>query len=328
MNKYKKILDNLYNVPSVCLIGHMDPDADVLCSMVIMREFLMKQFGIKKVDLFAENETIPQNYLSILENIKLNKSCTKYHTAIMMDSPNLDRIGIFKSLFESAKQKIVIDHHDTNLKNGDYNIVEIVSSTCEIVYKILKAYNYKFSSKIYGKIYAGLITDTNNFSVGAITSDTFKIASACFNYIDSSAIYNNFFNNNTIRNMHLLALAIQNVITLEDGKIILTQVTKEQASLYKAKFDDYTGIINRLATIAGSCLVCFVQPKGNAYYVSMRARRGYDVASIAKKFGGGGHVGAAAYLSKKSIKEIEEEVLKEFLDQIHNRKNPITKIFY
>lgn len=327
MNKYKKVLDNLSQASSVCIIGHIDPDADALCSMVVLRRFIMKQFGIKRVDIFAECNSLPDNYLPILENIKINKSGARYHTAIMIDSPNLERIGKYKALFNSAKQTIVIDHHNTNCLNGMFNIVEIVSSSCEIVYKILKAYNYEFSKKDYGKLYAGIITDTNNFSVGAMTSDTFKIASACFNHIDQTAIYNNFFSNNTMRNMQLLAIAIENIITLEDGKIILTQITREQANLHKAKFEDYTGIINRLSTISGSCLICFVQPKGDNYYVSMRARRGYDVATIAKKFGGGGHTCASAYLSDKSIKEIEEEVLKEFLEQIHTKTLPPSNIF-
>ena len=327
MNKYRKIFDNLSQSNSVCLIGHIDPDADALCSTIVLRNFIMKQFGIKRVDIFAECNELPANYLPIIEAVKINKQCARYHTAIMCDSPNLDRIGKYKTLFTNAKQTIVIDHHNTNNRNGDFNIVEIVSSTCEIVYKILKAYNYQFSKKDYGKLYAGIITDTNNFSVGAMTPETFKIASACFSHIDQTAIYNNFFGNNTIRNRHLLALAIENTITLEDGKIILTQITRDQANLYKAKFEDYTGIINKLSTISGSCLVCFVQPKDDLYYVSMRAKRGFDVSYIAKKYGGGGHIGAAAYLSDKSIKEIEEDVLKEFLEQIHNKKIQPTNIF-
>ena len=327
MNKYEKILNNISDSTSVCIIGHIEPDTDALCSAMVLREFIMKQFGIKRVDIFAECESLSEIYLPIMENVKLNKAPHRYHTAIMIDCPNLDRIGKYKELFTNAKQTFVIDHHDTNNRDGDYNIVEIVSSTCEIVYKILKAYGYPLSDKNYGKIYAGLITDTNNFSVGAMTSNTFKIASACFDHIDQNAIYNHFFSNNTIRNMHLLALAIDNMITLEDGKIILTQITREQANLYKAKFDDYTGIINRLATIAGNCMVCFVQPKDDNYYVSMRAKRGFDVAVIAKKFGGGGHIGAAAYLSNKSIKEIEEEVLKEFLDQVHDKPLSHIKVF-
>ena len=327
MNKYRKILDNLSKASSVCIIGHIDPDADALCSMILIREFIMKQFNIKTVDLFAECTELAQNYLPIIEKVKLNKNKTIYHTAIMMDSPNLDRIGKYKNLFENAKQTIVIDHHNTNLRNGKFNIVEIVSSTCEIVYKIFKSYNYNISEKNYGKIYAGIITDTNNFSVGAITKNTFKIASACCEHINIESINNNFFNNNTLRNMKLLSLAIENIITLEDGKIILTQITKEQALLYKAKFEDYTGIINRLATISGNRLVCFVQPKDDLYYVSMRAKQGYDVAKNKKKFGGGGHLGASAFLSNKSIKEIEEDVLKEFLLQIHTKKSVSTKVF-
>jgi nanoRNase/pAp phosphatase (c-di-AMP/oligoRNAs hydrolase) len=47
----------------------------------------------------------------------------------------------------------------------------------------------------------------------------------------------------------------------------------------------------------------------------MRAKYNYDVAKVAKAFGGGGHVGAAAYLSDKSIFEIEEDIKHEFSKQ-------------
>ncbi len=326
MKKYK-IFDDLALTKSVCLIGHMEPDADALCSMVVLRDFLVRYFNIKAVDLFAECESLPNNYYPILENIKINKPIKNYEVAIMMDTPNIDRLGNYRELFEKAKKKIVIDHHKTNTYSGDINLVEDVSSTCEIVFNILKAYKYEISKSNFGRIYAGIITDTNNFVVGNFNSKTLEIASKCMKYIDYKKIYKNFLGNNTLRNMNLLSLAIQNIITLEDGKIIITHITHEQARRQRAHFNDYMGIINKISSISGSKLILFVYPRDDEYYVSMRADVGYDVAIIAKKYGGGGHAGAAAYISDKDLKEIEKEVLVEFFNQIKKPTRQSTKLF-
>ena len=53
MDSFKK-LKKIKNVNSVCLIAHIDPDADALSSMVIMQDFLIEKFKISCVDIFAE----------------------------------------------------------------------------------------------------------------------------------------------------------------------------------------------------------------------------------------------------------------------------------
>ncbi len=324
--KYRNIIDKFKDSKNVCLIAHLEPDTDALSSMVVFRAFLEKTFGLN-VDIFADSEILPANYMPIIEGIKLNPKVKKYDTAVMMDSPNLDRLGKYKDLFENAKKTFVIDHHSTNNYNGEYNIVEIVSSTCEIVYKILAEYDYQMSVAEYGKIYEGLITDTNSFSVGAITSDTFKIASVCSEFIDVHAINANFFNSNTLVNMRLFAKAIENMKVYEDGKIIISAVKKSEMSKIHANFNDFTGIINRMATIENSQLICLIQPKDNDYYVSMRANNGYDVSIIAKENGGGGHIGASAFISDRKIAEIESLILEEFTRELKSKKPSKSKLF-
>ena len=200
MKSYAK-LNVLNNIKSVCILTHINPDADALCSSVVLRSFLMSYFKIPKIDIFAECSGIPNNYLSILGKIQLNKEPKNYEAAIMVDCPNTDRLGIYKHLFKKAKTKIVIDHHSTNIYEGDINIVENVSSNCEIIYSIFKHFKQEISVENQGKLYAGLITDTNNFTVGRITSKTFKIASEFEPNIEREAIYNNFLANNTLKNI-------------------------------------------------------------------------------------------------------------------------------
>lgn len=315
-----EIVKHFVNAKSTAIIAHISPDADALCAMVLLRNFLMKTLHVKNVDLFAECDEVAENYLPILSGIKLNKKIKHYHTAIVLDCPNLARTGKYSEIYENAKQKIVIDHHDTNNFKADVKIVKHISSTCEILYPILKKSGHNFSAFDYGLVYAGIITDTNNFAVGAMNKNTFKIASECYPHINQPAIYDNFFSFNSMRNLRLLSIAIENIVTFQHGKIIITHISKEEARRNKAGENDYVGIINHLATITGNELVCFIYPKGDCYYVSMRAKRGFDVAIIAKSHGGGGHIGASAYLSQESLQKIEQDILQDFTNQILNAK--------
>ena len=235
MKNYNR-LNILKDCKSVCLLTHINPDADALCSAVVLRSFIMSYFKIPKVDIFAECSILPNNYMDILGKIKINKEPSVYQTAIMLDSPNLERLGIYKALFLKAKTKIVIDHHSTNNLDGEINIVENVSSTCEIIYSILKSFKYNISPENQGKLYAGIITDTNNFTVGNITPLSFKIAGEFSNNINRENIYNHFLANNSLKNMQLLSLAIQNTVTFEHGQIIISHITHEQSQKFKATF--------------------------------------------------------------------------------------------
>ena len=325
-------LTELQDAKSVCIIGHVNADPDALSSMVVFRDFLKDIFKIHKVDLFSESEILSGSMLEILGTCKIHTNTKdiktrKYQACIVMDCPNLDRLGGFDFLFANASTTFVIDHHATNQNFAKYNIVEQISSTSEIVYKIAKHFKYKLSNEQKGKLYAGIICDTNNFTVGEFNNNTFKICSDLIKFNDKKSIYNAFLANNTLKSMQLLALAIQNIVSFDHNQIIITHITHEEASKYKATHDDLYKIINQIATINTAKMICFLEPKDNKYYVSMRAKVGYDVSTIAKANGGGGHVGAAAFMSSLSLKETEQLILTEFRRQTSTVKMVNKKLF-
>ena len=316
MNNYD-IFKNLNNQKSICLISHISPDADALASMVVLKEFLLQQFNFNSVDIFAQETDSLDFYKSIIENNDINIIKKDYDIAIMLDSPNKERLGIYKTFFESACFKIVIDHHATNNFEGDINIVDFCSSTCEIIYSILSYYNYEISNKNKGKIYAGIITDTNNFTVGNFNSRTLKIASEIIDHVNKDEIYNHFLSNNTPQQMELLSQSIQNLKLIENNQIILSHISSQDIDNIHATQNDCSGIVNKLATISNSKLVCFIYPVNDIeHYVSLRAKNGYNVSIIAKKYGGGGHTGASAFLSTLTINDIEKLIEEEFKQQL------------
>ncbi len=327
MNNYEE-LDILKNKKSACIITHVKVDTDGLSSSVVLKTFLERHFNIERVDIFTDSDYIPENYQQIIDNISLNPTPIEYDVAIMIDSAKTDRLGKYEELFLKSKLKINIDHHSTNTKPGDINIVELTSSACEIVYKIASAYNFELSANNQGKLYAGIITDTNNFTVGNFNDSTFQVCSKIINNVNNEAIYNHFLANYSLTNMKLFAKTIDNISSYNNENIIISHISQEELYNLNANRADLMGVINRLSTISDSKLVCLIYPfDENEYYVSMRAKQGYDVAVIAKKYNGGGHIGAAAFNSSKSIEEIKDIILKEFKQELQNSSNKKSTIF-
>ena len=320
------ILNNLKTAKTVCLLGHETPDADALCSMVVFKNFLKSKFNLTKIDMFAEASTLSHSCLQILDTETINPTpLDNYDYTITLDTSNPKLLGKYKYLLEIATHTIAIDHHATNLQYAENNIVEVCSSTCELVFKILNYFDYEFSNEDYGKIYGGILTDTGNLTVGAITEETFKTAGACYSHCKGQEIYSLFFNNNSIKTQHIFAKAIQNSKSYEDERILISYITPEEAKHLNACHDDYIGIVNRLAQTKNTELVSFIYPKDDYLYVSLRVKKGYDAATIAKRNGGGGHLGAAAFESYDSIENIINLVLNEFNNEIKSKKLNFSK---
>lgn len=319
MNKYKK-LKVLKKAHSICLVGHISPDIDDVASMIALKHFLKEKFKVFKVDIFTEYNKLSPAVTDIIGGEQINPNISKYDCCIMMDSPNCERLGKYKALFLSAPLKIVIDHHATNDFSGNINIVELVSSSCEIVYNIMKNFHYSPNKEILAKIYAGIITDTNGFGVGKITSNTFKIAAECADTLDIIKIYRNNLINKSLLDMQLLAVAINNIEQFAEGKIIFTSISQQELNKFNATHDDLYAVPNTLNNIYTAKIICIYSYKNNTNYVSFRAKDGFDISNLAKQNGGGGHAGAAAFLTSASYEDVKKMLIPELIKIVNQSK--------
>ena len=319
MNKYKK-LNKLRNLNNICLITHLNPDADAICSTTVFRDFLIEKFKVRNVDIFSETIGSTDYIDPILDGYELNPSIKNYDCVVLLDLGTPERAGIFQSLYSDAKFKVIIDHHIPQEVPYDIAIREEISSTCELVFKIFKYFKFKLSTKNKGRLYAGMMTDTGNFTVGNFNKHTLKLVSEIIDDIDHKSIYQQFLNKNSKSTMNVLSAAINNITSYEHGKIIISQISHQQAKKIEANQEDYSCITNKLATISGNLFTAFIYPKNNEYYVSLRSKPGYNVAEIANKRNGGGHIGAAAFRCTTSLSEVQKFLLSEFKQQLNQNK--------
>lgn len=320
MSKYRE-LKKLKKAKTACIISHMNADTDAIASMTLMKNFLLR-LGLTRIDIFTDTNAKLDNYEILTDTKNINvRTAMNYDVAVILDCANTGRVGKYLPLFTNAKLKVNIDHHDTNTYEGDINIVEIVSSTAEILYRIMRKFNYKFTLQDYNCIYSGIITDTDNLTVGRLSADTFNVLGKCFAAgIDNARLYKRFFASNNLKTMHVLALAIKNITPYEDGKILITHISREEEINLNSHDEDYEGVINQLSKTKDCELIAFIKPRNEQYYVSMRARGDHDVSKVAISNGGGGHKGAAAFTSNASLGDIEQKVLSDFRSLIQESK--------
>ena len=307
MESAKKSLVQLSTSNKIAIIAHIRPDADAFGSMIAMKRLIKKNFETElhkiDIDIFAETDEINERYAPILNGETLNQqNFDTYDLAVAVDCSDIERLGMFKNIFENAKDTLNIDHHETNSRFANNNIVKKhCSSTCEIIYLYYdKVVKLKFSPDIYSLIYAGIITDTNNLTQN-LSSFTLKAVNEIQNKT-SQENYNLeklrdfFFKNDTKEQLTLLGKALNSLTFSENGKIAMMKLIKHDFAETNASQEDTLGIVDYACKLQGVDIgVLFIKQENNTYYVSLRSKGEIDVGEIAKNMGGGGHKNIAAF---------------------------------
>lgn len=298
----------------ILLLSHMNPDGDTLGSMCAMYSAIYHRFK-KKADMSVVSN-IPYNY-KFLPNVNLaeryyDKSLV-YDLVITLDVAAIDRVMDAKILFDKAKCTVNIDHHKTNPKFGDYQIIEADASSCgEVLFNYFKEHGWEIDEDAAVCLYTAIMTDTGNFRFENTSSNTLRAAA---DLIDKGAnpnsIYKKCYETKTKNFVMFQNYCVNKAVFRADDKIAYTTVYKKDLEKFKAG-DDYTdGIAETLRAIA-STEVSFVAKEVDTKLtkISMRSKK-LDVANICTKFGGGGHTYAAGCTIKANVKDAVDMLLRE-----------------
>lgn len=298
----------------ILLLSHMNPDGDTLGSMCALYSMIYKRFKIKADMNVVSN--IPYNY-KFLPNVDLaeryyDKSLV-YDLVITLDVAAIDRVMDSKILFDKAKCTVNIDHHKTNPKFGDYQIIEPDASSCgEVLFNYFKAHNWILTEDAAICLYTAIMTDTGNFRFENTSSNTFRSAA---DLVDAGAnpnyIYKKCYETKTKNYVMFQNYCVNKAVFIEDNKIAYTTVYKKDLEKFSAG-DDYTDGIAETLRAIDTTEVSFVakEVESKLTKISMRSKKA-DVAAVCMKFGGGGHTFAAGCTIKANIKDSITQLLKE-----------------
>lgn len=303
----KELLDNN---KKFALVSHRDPDGDNIGSLMAFSEALTKMDKEVRVICF---DKIPDNlnFLNISDNFT-DDANLDVDILICLDCANYDRLGDIDYLFSKAKKTLNIDHHMTNEKYADINIVkEGYSSTCEIVYDIFEEIKIDIDEDIATYLLTGISTDTGRFLYGATTADTLRKAAelvklgARMQEINLNIYQCKKFDGQLLENEILSSTKII------DNHIALSSVSLDQLEKYKVDIADIDNVINVFRDTDKIDISILIKEKAfKDYKISFRSKGMVNVSDIAKKLGGGGHFNAAAV----RINDTYENTVNRILD--------------
>lgn len=310
---FKDIASLIEKSENILIFPHKSVDGDCLGSAYALKLALIKMGKLAEVK-YEQNE---------LDNRIMKVICDKEVSGftpdliIAVDCADTDRLGSREEQFVSFGNTVCIDHHGTNPKYAGVNFVDAnAAATGEIIFDLIKYLGISIDKEIANNLYVAISADTGGFAYSNTTKQTHIKAGELIEYgIDFSYINAYLFNTYTSRELIFANVALSNLEILADGKICSVTVPYETIEKYNATDSELGGLVNYPRSLDTCEIAFYFKEQKNGVKVSMRSVNA-NVAEIAQKFGGGGHIRASGVFIEKPLAEVKKLLYDEALQVI------------
>lgn len=323
-----QIFDQINKAKNILLAFHVSPDGDCVGSTLAFERFLKKSGKNTKIISFSK---IPSNfrYLPGIEKVEVENlkriNFKKYDLFICLDVATeklITKSPYPKDEFPSTFKVINIDHHISNTKFGDINLVENLSSTCEVLYKLFKIWKISIDKIMAQLLFLGLFTDTGCFQYPSTSEKSFLMGSDLMKKGASLqetvlAQYRSY----NFRTLKYWGLVLDNMQMDKSGKFVWSKVSRREVEdLGIESEDEIAAASSFFAPITKGIEFGIILDENEGFIkASLRSRSNFDVSKLAEEFGGGGHKQAAGFiLTGVSLDEAEEQVLETARQAVAN----------
>ncbi|ATW24207.1 DHH family phosphoesterase [Candidatus Formimonas warabiya] len=293
----QEICQTILKSKHILITAHVLPDGDSIGS-VIGLGLALESLG-KNVTMVMQDK-VPDMYRFLAGSNKIifpAALTVPSDLAIFLDCTDFSRVG--DDWFQPWIREIPvisIDHHVSNKFFGKYNYVDVeAAATAEIIYFLLKEMQLNLSIETATALYTGIVMDTGSFQYQNTTSRTLKTAACLLEQgIDLSQIREKLYESKSWKNLQLVAVAIERLQFVSEGKIAWTYLDQEIMNQLQAESEHCEGVVNYPISMENVKIgLLFREMENGTVKVGLRCRTGYDVNKIASFFGGGGHQLAA-----------------------------------
>ena len=307
-----KAFETEINRASKILIGtHLNPDGDALGSALGLALYL-ESIG-KKVEILCHHDA-PKNlrFLPTVSRVRQVPLHTDHDLGIIVDLESFERLGTTAEYFQAMKRLVVIDHHVPHESPGDLRIVDIGSAaTALILTRLFEALGATITSDMATCLYTGISTDTGSFRFRNTSSDALSAAAILLEHgANLELVSEEIFQNRQLSSARLLGHALETMKLDVDDKLAWGCLSYRDFEWAKATDEDTEGFVNELLSIDTVQIAALLrEAKPGKIRCSLRSRPGFDVAEVAREFGGGGHKNAAGCNFEGSLADAEHQLV-------------------
>jgi phosphoesterase RecJ-like protein len=283
----KDVLKEIEQRNKFLLTSHARPDGDAIGSALACCQILRTMGKEAEVVL---RDGVPRIYqpLPFAEQVvQTDRVNGGYEAAIILECDSIQRTRL-QGLENSFL--INIDHHMSGRPFAHVNWIDPKAvATAEMVYRLAREAGVKISADIATCLYTAVLTDTGSFMFEGTNEHTFELArELVLAGADPAHCARNVYFGHSTAKMRLLGAALSNLH--REGALAWISVTQEQMLRCHAKEEDCEGLVNYALSMQGVEVALFFRELGDGRFrVSLRSKGKVDVATVAERFGGGGH---------------------------------------
>ncbi|MBN2404388.1 MAG: DHH family phosphoesterase [Coriobacteriia bacterium] len=290
--------ESIRTASSVVVGAHVDPDGDAVGSTLGL-VLALRSIGIDASPVLPSSDAVPQTY-SFLPGSELYRhvaDLTAPDLFIALDTPGFARLGDAEPLARDARKLIVIDHHPDNARYGTLSIVDAsASSVGAMVWGLLGTLGVEPDARIATCLYTALVTDTGRFSYSNTSPEALRTAASMLEAgVDVQQVFTDVYESRSVGALALIGRTLERITCVQDGAIAYSWVTDDDFAETGALKAESENLIDEVRALRGARIVFLMKLNAGAVRVSLRAKGGADVGSVARAFGGGGHSAAAGF---------------------------------
>ena len=291
---------------NITLLTHFRPDGDGISACAAFEDILLRLN--KKVETVYPNK--PEfEFKRIPKKLFINKHEQKPDLIIALDTANYERLYYPKEFNNISF--INIDHHISNSLKGTYNFVaNKTSSTCEILFELIKEHNINLINTYTAEcLLFGILYDSNVFQTQSTYPSTLRVSAELIELgANLFKLKTELVSDKDPKIISLWGKLLSNIQITKSGKAVWAKITQDYLKKENLTISSLIGFNNFLSQITGvEYTLLFYQTESGQTKVSLRSKT-EDVNKLASQFGGGGHKNAAGILTDEPIDQLIEKI--------------------
>jgi len=297
---------------SVVIGAHVRPDGDAVGSVLALT-LALREAGIPAVPTLADAEPAPYCY-EFLPGFGLYVPAGDLEPPdlfIALDTPNPERLGDARPLFDGATQRAVIDHHPDATHYGDLHVLDAAAAaTGELVWESLEALGVAPTADIALCCYVALITDTGRFQYDNTTALSLRVAADMIDAgVNPSTASRLVFQNARAEALELEARTLARLTLANGGRVAYSWITDKDFEETGARPEETEHLPDAIRRLGGIDVSLLFRVHDGEVRGNLRAKTGADVGTVARQFGGGGHRAAAGFTWTGTLEALLAEML-------------------
>lgn len=314
--KLNQIIYEINKHDNIVIMGHKNPDLDVLASAVCM--FQIVKLHNKDCYIYLDSEANNPSIEKALFYLKrynktiyltktLNNKIINENTLLIIVDTQIPSLLENEQVLEICKDVIVIDHHGTNKRYIEKAKIEHIdqtkSSVVEIMVSYLKTLNYKPDSLISTIMLAGMEIDTNNFNTKT-TAETYEAAAFLARNKANQILKRKILKESKEAYIKKAALIKKSFMITKDVAICVL----DNKVYYRSELAEISEDLLTIDDIEAAFTIG--RTETNEVSISARSLGSYDVKKIMLEFNGGGHKNeAAAQITGNTLEEVKLKLI-------------------